>query len=146
MKVFFEKFFWLRSTRPQYFVVTIQMDVSSAKFFLLLLSADRMGGASAHDKFYFGITYLSDPSPIITLISWYSAKFFPPLLLSARMGGSAAYDKSYFEKNIFIRFKSDHYIAFSVTQFQTWLMWLWYAKMPTENLSMWMRNVLTTVW
>ena len=52
----------------------------------------------------------------------------------------------WFWNNIFIRSKSDHYIALSVSQFQTWLMWLWYAKMPTENLSMWMRNVLTTVW
>ena len=64
---FFWDNFWQRSTRPQYFIVTIQRDVSSAKFFLLLLSADRMGGTAAYDKFYFEITYLSDPSPIITL-------------------------------------------------------------------------------
>ena len=41
--------------------------MSSAKFFLLLLSSARMGGTAAYDKFYFEITYLSDPSPIITL-------------------------------------------------------------------------------
>ena len=66
-KSFFETIFWLRSTRPQYFVVTIQRGVSSAKFFLPLLSSGRMGGTAAYDKFYFEITYLSDPSPIITL-------------------------------------------------------------------------------
>ena len=49
------------------FVVTIQRGVSSAKFFLLLLSSARMGVTAAYDKFYFEITYLSDPSPIITL-------------------------------------------------------------------------------
>ena len=59
--------FWLRSTRPQHFVVTIQRGVSSAKFSLLLLSANRMGGTAAYDKFCFDIIYLSDPSPIITL-------------------------------------------------------------------------------
>ena len=47
--------------------MTIQRGVSSAKFFLLLLSADRMGGIAAYDKFHFEITYLSDPSQIITL-------------------------------------------------------------------------------
>ena len=41
--------------------------MSSAKSFLLLLSSARMGGTAAYDKFYFEITYLSDPSPIITL-------------------------------------------------------------------------------
>ena len=39
--------------------------MSSAKFFLL--SSSRMGVTDACDKFYFEITYLSDPSPIITL-------------------------------------------------------------------------------
>ena len=41
--------------------------MSSAKFFLLLLSSARMGVTASFDKFYFEITYLSDPSPIITL-------------------------------------------------------------------------------
>ena len=41
--------------------------MSSAKSFLLLLSSAGMGGTAAYDKFYFEITYLSDPSPIITL-------------------------------------------------------------------------------
>ena len=41
--------------------------MSSAKFFLLLLSSARMGVTAAYDEFYFEITYLSDPSPIITL-------------------------------------------------------------------------------
>ena len=50
-----------------FFVVTIQRGVSSAKFFLLLLSSARMGGTAAYDKFYFEITHLSDPSRIITL-------------------------------------------------------------------------------
>ena len=90
---FFETIFWLRSTRPQYFVVTIQRCVSCAKFFPLLLSI-------------------------------------------ARTGGTAAYDKFYFLKNIFIRSKSADYIALSVRQFQTWLMWLRYAKMPIEKLLM----------
>ena len=60
---------WLRSIRPQYFVVTIQRGVSSAELFLLLLSSARMGGTAAYDQFYFEITYLSYLSPIITLPS-----------------------------------------------------------------------------
>ena len=43
--------------------------MSSAKFFLLLLSSARMGGTAAYDKFYFEITYLSVLSPINTLPS-----------------------------------------------------------------------------
>ena len=41
--------------------------VKPFKFFLLLLSSARTGVTAAYDKFYFEITYLSDPSPIITL-------------------------------------------------------------------------------
>ena len=48
---FFETIFWLRSIRPQYFVATIQRSVSSAKFFLLLLSADRMAGTAHMTNF-----------------------------------------------------------------------------------------------
>ena len=33
-----------------------------------MLSADRMWGTAAFDKFHFEITYLSDPSQIITLL------------------------------------------------------------------------------
>ena len=57
-----------------------------------------------------------------------------------------------FWNNIFFRSKSDHYIALSVRQFQTWLMWLWYAKIPIEKLLMLLqlsmllltRNILLT--
>ena len=46
-----------------------------------LLSADRMGRTAAYDKFYCDITYLSDPSPTITLpclsvsskLDWYDS-------------------------------------------------------------------------
>ena len=49
--------------------------MSSAKSFLLMLSADRMWGTAAFDKFHFEITYLSDPSQIITLLPCLSVSF-----------------------------------------------------------------------
>ena len=52
-------------------VATLTTVATSTSFQLAFLhtriSSARMGGTAAYDKFYFEITYLSDPSPIITL-------------------------------------------------------------------------------